>query len=314
MESTKSSPTSARWKDRNKMERQRKLTNRELVNHLESKEISFKQISKGQAITFLDKNNYYYKLAAFRKNFKKRNGKYINLDFGDLQDLASLDMQVRNILLGISVNVEHFIKVELTRQINNNPNEDGYQILTDFKNSQYGYYYKLTKKKFKSSRYQGDMYQKRKNDYPYWALLEHMDFGCLIKFASFYYEKYKPKSLKKAYELGDNARHIRNACAHNSVFLINVFKEDNKLPNVNASVTTLAKQADILKYKNYKKVNDLISLFALSRTYCSPAVKSYQKAEIEQFLERSRRNSERYKRNVTLIKMITIFEKIVDIL
>lgn len=236
------------------MARQVKLNNRELVNHLSEKGVTFNKITKGQAVTFLDNNNYYYKLSAFRKNFKKKNDKYIDLDFVHLQDLASLDMKLRNTLLEIAINVEHFIKVELSRQINNNPNEDGYSIIAEFKNSEYGQYYEITRKKFKNSRYQGDMYEKRKHDYPYWALLEHMDYGCLMKFVAFYYEKYKPKSLKKAYELGDNARHIRNASAHNSVFLLNVFKDDNKLSNVTATVTTLAKHANILKYKNYKKL------------------------------------------------------------
>lgn len=117
------------------MVRQAKLNNRELINHLSDKNVTFNKISKGQAITFLDKNNYYYKISAFRKNFKKINGKYVNLDFGYLQDLASIDMKLRNTLLEISINVEHFIKVELSRQINNNTSEDGYRIIQEFKNS-----------------------------------------------------------------------------------------------------------------------------------------------------------------------------------
>ena len=148
------------------MSRQRKLNNRELVAHLATKGVTFNTISQGQAITFLDKNNYYYKLASFRKNFKKKNEKYVDLDFSYLQDLASIDMKIRNILLNIAVNVEHFIKVELSRQINNNPSEDGYRILVDFKRSEYGKYYEITKKKFKQSRYQSAMYEKRKHDYP----------------------------------------------------------------------------------------------------------------------------------------------------
>lgn len=296
------------------MARQAKLNNRQLINHLSDKGVTFNKISKGQAITFLDRNNYYYKLSAFRKNFKKVDDKYIDLDFNHLQDLASLDMRLRNILLGIAINVEHFIKVEISRQINNNPKEDGYSIIAEFKNSEYKTYYEITRNKFKHSRYQGNMYEKRKHDYPYWALLEHMDYGCLMKFVAFYYEKYKPKSLKKAYELGDNARHIRNACAHNSVFILNVFKDDNKLPNVTATVSTLAKQTDTLKYKNYKKVNDLLSLFSLARSYCSQPVRDYQKQFIKEFIDRARRNEEDYKRNVELTKMMIIFEKIVDIL
>ena len=296
------------------MSRQPKWNNRELVNHLVSKDVTFNNISIGQAITFLDKNNYYYKLAAFRKNFKKKDDKYVDLDFSYLQDLASLDMKIRAILLNIAVDVEHFIKVELSRQINNNPQEDGYSILTEFKNSQYSKYYEFTKKKFRESRYQNAMFNKRKHDYPYWALLEHMDYGCLIKFVNFYYQKHGCKSLKKASELGDGARHIRDACAHNSVLLLNVFEKNDKLSNVNAVVTTFAKQVDVIKYKNYKKVNDLISLLVLAKTYCSPAVLKYQKQAIDNFIVRCRRNQSAYAKNVELTKMMVVFKKIVDIL
>lgn len=296
------------------MSRQPKWNNRKLVNHLVSKDVTFNNISIGQAITFLDKNNYYYKLAAFRKNFKKKDDKYVDLDFSYLQDLASLDMKIRSILLNIAVDVEHFIKVELSRQINNNPQEDGYSILTEFKNSQYSKYYEFTKKKFRESRYQNAMFNKRKHDYPYWALLEHMDYGCLIKFVNFYYQKHGCKSLKKASELGDGARHIRNACAHNSVLLLNVFEKNDKLSNVNAVVTTFAKQVDVIKYKNYKKVNDLISLLVLAKTYCSPAVLNYQKQAIDNFIVRCQRNQSAYAKNVELTKMMVVFKKIVDIL
>ncbi|MFM1545296.1 Abi family protein [Streptococcus mutans] len=299
------------------MSKQKKLNNVELVNHLEEKGITFRNISKGQAITFIDKTNYYYKIAAFRKNFKKRDGKYIDLDFEYLKDLASIDMQIRNLLFSISINTEHFIKTEISRLINNNSKENGYNIIKEFQNSkEYKKYYNLTKKKFKQSRYQHDMYEKRKKDYPYWALLEHMDYGCLIKFIKFYYSKYKnkSKSLKKAVELGDNARYIRNACAHNSVFIINVFEENSKLNNVNANVTTLAKQIGVYKFKNYKKVNDLLSLCALSKAYCSKPVLEYQRKDLDNFLERCYRNKDYYRKNLELTKMITVFEKIQKII
>ena len=290
------------------------MSHRELINHLENKGVTFQQCTKGQAINFIDRNNYYYKISAFRKNFTKRGDKYQNLDFEYLKDLASLDFRIRNILLNISINTEHFIKTELTRQIDNNPKEDGYDIVKKFKDFEGGKYYKITWHKFKKSRYQNDMYIKHRDNVPYWVLLEHMDYGCLMQFLKMYYEKYKPRSLKKAYELGDNARFIRNACAHNSVFLLNIFKDDNKLENVSASVTTLASQANLLKYKNFKKVNDLLSLFALAKVYCSPDVYKYQKEDIKNFLIRCQRHKEDYKKNIELTKMFVIFQKIVAIL
>lgn len=42
------------------MARQVKLDNRQLINHLSDKGVTFHKTTKGQAITFLDKNNYYY--------------------------------------------------------------------------------------------------------------------------------------------------------------------------------------------------------------------------------------------------------------
>ncbi|QBX08078.1 Abi family protein [Streptococcus equinus] len=295
------------------MSRQKKFSSKELINHLENKGVTFEKCSKGQAINFIEKNNLYYKVAAFRKNFKKKDDKYQNLDFEYLKDLASLDFQIRQLLLKISINVEHFIKTELARQINNNPKENGYDIVLEFKNSYPKSYYK-TRNYFKKSRYQNDMFIKRKDTTPYWVLLEHMDYGSLMDFLQMYYEKYEPRSLKKAYLLGNNARFIRNACAHNSILLLNVFKDDNKLENVNALVTTLASQTNLLKYKNYAKVNDLLSLFALSKTYCSPAVYKYQKQDIDYFITRCQRHKEYYLKNPFLTKMFIIFQKIVDIL
>lgn len=55
------------------MSRQRKLSHPELITHLENKGVTFEKCSKGQAINFIDKNNYYYKVSAFRKNFKDDN-------------------------------------------------------------------------------------------------------------------------------------------------------------------------------------------------------------------------------------------------
>lgn len=294
-----------------KAKRKNKLNHRELVLHLEEKGVTFEQISKGQAITFLEKNNYYYKVSAFRKNFKYRDGKYKKLDFKFLIDLATIDMYLRDTLLDIAINVEHFIKVELSRLITNNQAEDGYTLVDEYQNA-HPTYYKSTLQRFKLSRYQSDMYKKRKTSPPIWVLMEHMDYGCLMKLVELYYFKYKPKSLQKAFSLGNNARHIRNACAHNSVFAINVFKENEKLPKVSAEVSTLARQHDVLKYRNFKKVNDLLSLMALSRAYCSPAVQHYQNLKIKDLIQRMQRYEEFYTETPELVKMFVIFKKIVD--
>ncbi|HHJ7161457.1 TPA: Abi family protein [Streptococcus pyogenes] len=284
---------------------------RNLVNQLEDHGVAFELMPKGKAITFLEKNNYYYKVAAFRKNFKKKHDKYRNLDFQHLADLATIDMYIRDTLLDVAINVEHFIKVELSRLITNNTNEDGYTIVEDFSKT-YPNYYQSIYERFRKSRYQKDMFQKRGTVIPIWVLMEHMDFGCLLKLVELYYSKYKPKSLQKAKTIGNNARHIRNACAHNSVLMVNVFKDDEKLNRVTAEVNTFAKQKGVLRYRKYRKVNDLLSLIALSNTYCSSAVKHHQDIKIKNLIDRMQRYADGYNKTPELVKMFIIFSKIVD--
>ena len=293
------------------MDKKVKQLYRNLVNQLEHHGVKFEIISKGKAITFLEQNNYYYKVAAFRKHFKKKDGKYQNLDFQYLIDLATIDMYLRDTLLDIAINVEHFIKVELSRLITNNPNEDGYTIVEDF-SATFPNYYNSIYERFRKSRYQKEMFLKRGAKIPIWVLMEHMDYGCLLKLVELYNSKYRSKTLQKALSLGNNARHIRNACAHNSVLMVNIFKEDEKLKRTNAEVSTFARQKNVLRYRKYRKVNDLLSLIALSNTYCSPAVQLHQNQKIKDLLKRMQRYSANYNKTPELVKMFIIFSKIVD--
>lgn len=47
------------------------LTTDQLIDHMKAKGITFNIISEQDAKTFLTNNNYYMKLASYRKNYKK---------------------------------------------------------------------------------------------------------------------------------------------------------------------------------------------------------------------------------------------------
>ena len=49
----------------------RKLTTEELITHIKNKGITFNHMTENDAKKCLRTLNYYYKLAAYRKNFKK---------------------------------------------------------------------------------------------------------------------------------------------------------------------------------------------------------------------------------------------------
>ena len=73
------------------------LTTEQLISHMRSKGITFNTISEDDAKVFLQKNNYYMKLASYRANYPKyltgsKIGQYINLDFAYLKELSTIDM------------------------------------------------------------------------------------------------------------------------------------------------------------------------------------------------------------------------------
>lgn len=105
-------------------------TTTELIQHLKAKGITFNYMSTSEAQRMLDTTNYYFKLSSYRKNFvKSSQGRYINLDFAYLTDLAAIDAQLREYLLELTLDIEHGIKTFIITNVSNNPNEDGYSII-----------------------------------------------------------------------------------------------------------------------------------------------------------------------------------------
>lgn len=220
------------------------LNSAQLVKHMQEKGIKFEITTTKDARYMLDNVNYYFKLASYRVNFPKNyDKKYINLDFAYLTDLASIDMQLRDYLLDLSLDIEHGIKVILLHQIANDPKEDGYTIVKEFKNK-FPQYYNRAIKTFKNNRYEKDMFNKYQATVPVWVFMEIITFGTLLRFVNFYYEKTHYKRIRPIYNHLKYSKHIRNACAHSNPLLLNLFSSG---------------------YLQDLKVNDLISLFYLHK-------------------------------------------------
>lgn len=112
----------------------------EQIEHLKSKGITFELCTEEQAAAYLADRTYLFKLAAYRELFEKRiggehDGEYINLDFAYLKELASVDRTLRYTLLPLTLDVEHFARVELMREATERENEDGYAIVSDYMGS-----------------------------------------------------------------------------------------------------------------------------------------------------------------------------------
>lgn len=246
------------------MEKKPILSSKALINHMKNKGIAFNIVDEDAAKHFIEEHNYYFKISSYRKNYDKiPNGpnkdKYINLEFAYLQELSTIDMYLRYLILELALDVEHSIKVTLINDISKNSNEDGYEIVDMFDPQK-----NCIKKaqKFGEASYAADVVKKYSKNCPIWAFCEIISFGDLCKLANFYNHFY-PRRLPFKTTLLYSVRDIRNASAHSNC-LINNLRARNNIPNNEVS-NFVAKIGGItktrrLKMLRNKSIHDFVAL------------------------------------------------------
>ena len=165
--------------------RKPKLTVDEQIDHLRSKGVTFDLRPEEDARETLSDKTYYFKLAAYRVLFDKRvggerDGEYVGLDFGQLRDLAAIDHMLRYTLLPMTLDIEHFAKAKLMREVTERVGEDGYSIVADYLESLSERNRSIREKemeRLKRDRYSGGMARKYDEEKPVWVLIELLSFG-----------------------------------------------------------------------------------------------------------------------------------------
>ena len=91
------------------------------VRHLKERGVRFELTDEREAERFLLESNFFFKVKAFAKCFSRytspdseRFGSYINLDFAYLAELTKLDHHLRETVLSLTLDIEHYMKVDLT--------------------------------------------------------------------------------------------------------------------------------------------------------------------------------------------------------
>lgn len=245
----------------------KKLTYIEQIEHLKQKGITFHYINEKEALRYLQKNNNFFKLSSYRKNFNKDllDEKYLNLDFAYLVDLAKLDMYLRFIIIQMALNIEHFAKVLLIGLVTNTPHEDGYTIVADYISSlpESGQSHIQSELERNSkSPYCRDAFEKYKNNLPIWVFLELISFGSFISFYKYAIDRFSPLLPPKVYKkYNDNfflmlsVKYIRNASAHNNCILNDLKnKSDITRKKANWKMTAAMNRAGISSESINKKL------------------------------------------------------------
>ena len=207
------------------------LTIEQQIEHLKQKGVAFELCSEEEAADYLRDKCNFFKLASYRKLFSKyeggpRDGRYVDLDFGQLRLLAALDQELRHALLGMTLDIEHFQKVTLLREMEDR-GEDGYAIVADYMASltTANREYRLRELKMSGrSPYSSSLYAKYSGDMPAWAFLELTSFGTLIDFVRFCARRWVDRRLEASHYDLKRVKSVRNCAAHGSC-LINCFAE-----------------------------------------------------------------------------------------
>ena len=203
------------------------LTAPELVEHLKSKGVKFELVDEDEARRFLAEKSYFFKAASYRRLFPKyvggeHDGKYIDLDFGQLALLASLDEQLRCVLRDMTFDVEHFEKTRLLDRIAEMPDEDGYSLIADYREAMRergDSYLENELRRRRNDLYSGDAIRKYEDEMPAWVLFSVVPFGTFLGVVKYCADRWGDEGLKDRHYRLKRAKSLRNASSHGACIL-----------------------------------------------------------------------------------------------
>lgn len=297
------------------MSHRKKFTTKEHIQNLEADGVSFKYMSPADARYVLNRVNYYFQVNAYSDNFAKGgDGKFINLDFAYLADLAAIDRRLRQYLLALCLDVEQGIKTYIVNNVSNNSKEDGYTIVQDFR-KRHPHSYAGTMEQVNKNRYLSKLYGKYRKSMPIWVFMTACSFGVLSLFVDFYADRYRTQKLKQIQAHLKFCKNIRNACAHSDPFLTNLFADEGVLRQPPAAVMSVGKEMGIPQtcIKDLK-VNDLISTFYLHQKVQSAELAQYRVQEGRQLLDRINSHQDWYEGNSKLQTFWSVLKQLIDYL
>ncbi len=316
------------------------LNSKELVEHLKSEGVKFTITTEDEAEIYLTKDNTFFNLNSYKKNFSKYTdgknaGKYENLEFAYLVELNMLDMEVRHILLKMCLDIELFLKVYLISFVRKRASlgtgEDGYKIVRDYLGDVYNENKreKAANSRGRRSTYNKKINQSEKNPYcidlvykygnklPIWAYVEIIDFGDLLDIIDFCM-KYYSMTLPLDRLCLDRVRKIRNATSHNNCIINDLCKYEEKIKTP-SYITIFASNAQISKNIRRKKLNNMRINQMTHLFYAYDKIvecNSSRRARVDELKDlmynRMLVHSDYFKDNAVISSTYDYFRKIVD--
>ena len=296
------------------------LSIEELIQHMKNRGITFNEISENDAKQFLQNNNYYMKLAAYRANYDKcdtgkRQGQYKKLDFGYLKELSTIDMYLRYIVMDMCLDIEHVIKVRLIKNITNNPSEDGYDIVRKFIDQDDNLRILKNIRSHKSGEYCKDLIEKYYPYFPVWVFVELISFGDLLY--SFYEKIYGVQIINN--KLMNTVRDVRNAAAHSNCLLNKMTEKIDSTKQVNNEISSFIigmkniSKTSRVNNLSYKFTNSFVTVLYVYDSLMNEIPKQKRYKEIQEFMNgRVVKNKQFFQSNSKIIGVYNFHKKVID--
>lgn len=209
----------------------KKLTVPEIISYCkETLGITFNLKSEEEAAVFLAKHNYFFRLKQYADFAEKtKSGKFINVDFGQMVELSTVDMFLRKLILKMTLDFEHYLKVKIINDSQENPADDGYAVVESFLETHNRVRHLIENLNNSLNFYNRQVFEKYKETPSVWSIVEMLGFSDFIDFYAHYYQYFHLKCEYTPHF--DSVRRLRNAAAHNTCMISNLkpqnwFKSD----------------------------------------------------------------------------------------
>lgn len=302
-----------------------RLSIEEQIEHLKVKGVLFQIINEDEAKEYLAQNNNYFKLTAYRKNYSKHpagenKGKYINLEFAYLVDIAVIDMRLRYRLVHMALDIEHHTKLKLLRKVDEY-GEDGYQIVQDYIDSlsePQKSIYQSEINRNKGNIYCGNIIDKYDGEYPTWAFIEIIPLGRLVSFYGFCANRFNDKDMRDDFYRLLTCKEIRNASAHSNCIL-NDLRARTVTHSTNAAVTKELMNISGMNAKFRKnrmsnvRIQQIVTLFYMHKIMVeSDGIRKHEGNELKKVLQRMDKNYNYYDTNFMIRGTLDFLKLVID--
>jgi hypothetical protein len=138
-------------------------------------------------------------------------------------------MFLRKLILKMTLDFEHYLKVKIINDSQENPADDGYAVVENFLETHNRVRNLIENLNNSSNFYNRQVFEKYKETPSVWSIVEMLGFSDFIDFYAHYYQYFHLKCEYTPHF--DSVRRLRNAAAHNTCMISNLkpqnwFKSD----------------------------------------------------------------------------------------